>query len=106
MKLTGVDCDYQSIYPLLETSKEVNYEVECEHVYRFPDLKITIGKKILTLEPEYYIIKKADGKCYSRLKQTPARYWKLGDAFLSKFYTKIDLTKNNGEVTFYVGKNE
>ena len=106
MKLTGVDCDYQSIYPLLETSKEVNYEVKCEHVHRFPDLKITIGKKTLTLEPEYYIIKKVDDKCYSRLRQTPAKYWKLGDAFLSKFYTKIDLTKNNGEVTFYVGKNE
>ena len=105
-KLTGVDCDYQSIYHLLETSSEKNYLVKCEDVHKFPNLEITIGKKILTIEPNYYIITRAAGKCYCQIRTTESNYWKLGLVFFTKFYTKIDLTKNNGEVTFYVAKDK
>ena len=64
---------------------------------------MSLGEKTLTLEPSYYTMKIMD-HCYSRLKPIDKAHWLIGDAFLSKFYAKIDLTEDDKKVFFYVAQ--
>ena len=60
---------------------------------------MTLGEKTLTLEPSFYI--EMGDKCYCRILPGGGSDWEIGDAWLNKFYTEIDLTKDKEKVTFY-----
>ena len=92
-----------SIFSFVDTDAAKKFEVKCEDIDGFPNLVITLGEKALTLEPSYYTIKIED-HCYSRIRPKNVQYWQLGDAFLSKFYTEYDMTKDHEKITFFVAK--
>ena len=87
----------------VDTDAGKHFEVKCEDIASFPNLVMSLGEKTLTLEPSYYTMKYMD-HCYSRLKPINKAYWQMGDAFLSKFYTEYDLTKDHQKVNFFVAK--
>ena len=77
--------------------------VDCDKVKDFPDLVMTLGAKTLSLDFSFYTIKVRE-KCYSRVTPHNHDHWVIADAWLHKFYTKYDLTKDKEKITFYVAK--
>lgn len=87
----------------VDTDASKRFKVKCQDIDSFPNLVMTLGEKTLTLEPSYYTMKHGQ-HCYSRLKPMDIQHWLIGDAFLSKFYTEFDATKDHEKITFFVAK--